>query len=180
MPFPDTVTVAPSLDEFYAATYPRVVGMLVLLVGSRAEAEEIAQEAFVRLIPRWSQVSRYDDPAAWVRTTARRIATSRWRRAVVAAKALPRLAGSRDQDAVDPGLGPEVAQLLRGLSRDHREVLVLHYGLGLSVEEIAAEVGVAPGTVKSRLSRARTAARLSTEQSAPEPGTASEEEGGHR
>jgi RNA polymerase sigma-70 factor (ECF subfamily) len=48
--------------------------------------------------------------------------------------------------------------VLAGLSLQHRQVLVLHHGLGLPVEEVARELGVPPGTVKSRLSRARAAA----------------------
>lgn len=147
------------LEAFYAATYPRVIGMLTLLTGSRAEAEELAQDAFVQLIPRWDRISEYDDPKAWVFTTARRMATSRWRRARVAARALPLLAVQQPRDARGPELSAEVADWLRGLSMPHREVLVLHHALGMSVEEIAAELGVAPGTVKSRLSRARDAAR---------------------
>lgn len=147
------------LEEFYAATYPRVIGMLALLTGSRAEAEELAQDAFVQLVPRWDRIRTYDDPKAWVFTTARRMATSRWRRARVAARALPLVAAQQPRDARGPELGAEVADWLRGLSMPHREVLVLHHGLGMSVEEIAAELGVAPGTVKSRLSRARDAAR---------------------
>ncbi len=159
-----TAAYPPDLDEFYAAGYPRIVGMLVLLTGNRAEAEEIAQEAFIRLIPRWETVRRYDDPLAWVRTTARRLATSRWRRAKVAARALPLLGAAQRGARPDCDLSPEVADWLRGLSAQHREVLVLHYALQMPIEEIATELGVAPGTVKSRLSRARQAARTLPEE----------------
>ncbi len=147
------------LEEFYSATYPRLIGMLTLLTGNRAEAEELAQDAFVQLIPRWERISAYDDPKAWVFTTARRMATSRWRRAKVAARALPLLAAQETREPRGPELSSEVADYLRPLSMAHREVLVLHHALGMSVEEIAAELGVAVGTVKSRLSRARDAAR---------------------
>lgn len=157
------VAPVPSLESFYATAYPRVVAMLVLLVGSRHEAEEITQEAFIRLLPRWERVREYEDPEAWVRTAARRLATSRWRRAVVAARALPLLRAASEQgrprttDDVDTDL--ELVGALAQLSYDHREVLVLHHALGLGVDEIARELGVAPGTVKSRLHRAREAAR---------------------
>ncbi len=159
------------LEAFYAATYPRVIGMLALLTGSRAEAEELAQDAFVQLIPRWDRISRYDDPRAWVFTTARRMATSRWRRAKVAARALPLLAAQQPREARGPELSVEVADCLRGLSMPHREVLVLHHALGMSVEDIAVELGVAPGTVKSRLSRAREAARAADRDTEHEPRT---------
>jgi DNA-directed RNA polymerase specialized sigma24 family protein len=43
-----------SLEDFYAASYPRLVAALTLMAGSRQDAEEVVQEAFVRLVPRWS------------------------------------------------------------------------------------------------------------------------------
>jgi DNA-directed RNA polymerase specialized sigma24 family protein len=50
----DVMTTIRSLDEFYAATYARLVAVLTVTAGSRVEAEEVVQEAFVRLVPRWS------------------------------------------------------------------------------------------------------------------------------
>lgn len=168
----DTGYVSPqSLDEFYERTYPRLVATMTLLTGSRAEAEEIAQEAFVRLIQRWEAVRHYEDPEGWLRTAARRLATSRWRRTVVAAKALPILAfGSRSAEQADSGhagveLDIDTTRWLARLSPAHREVLVLHHALDMSIEQIAAELGISPGTVKSRLHRARAAARVE----APDP-----------
>lgn len=86
-----------------------------------------------------------------------RLATSRWRTRRAGAAALLRLgpvrhisAPSVDRVTVDAVLAPR--------SPAHRAVLVLHYGVGLTVEEITDELRVAPGTVKSRLSRARAAA----------------------
>ncbi len=177
-----TVSTEASLDEFYERTYPRLVATMTLLTSSRAEAEEIAQEAFVRLIPRWEVVRHYEDPEGWLRTTARRLATSRWRRSVVAAKALPLLAfGARSttRDATDPGrstadvdLDIDLTRWLARLSPAHREVLVLHHALDRSIEQIAAELGISPGTVKSRLHRARAAARAHVSDDAlPQPPT---------
>ena len=146
-----------TLAEFYAATYPRLVGALTLVTANRADAEEVVQEAFVRLVPRWEKVCRYDDPEQWVRGVAWRLATSRWRKATSGARALRRHGPPPD---VDPPSTDrlDLADLLAGLSVEHRQVLVLHHGLGLPVEAVAAELGVAVGTVKSRLSRARAAA----------------------
>lgn len=156
---PACVDTSPDDDfaDFYVVTYARLVGVLARVCDGRDDAEEVVQEAFVRLVKRWPQVSRYDDPEAWVRSVAFRLATSRWRRRRAGAAALLRLgpaphAGppSVDRVTVDAVLAP--------LSPAHRAVLVLHYAVGLTVEEIASELGVAPGTVKSRLSRARAAA----------------------
>jgi RNA polymerase sigma-70 factor (ECF subfamily) len=116
------------------------------------------QEAFVRLVPRWSKVSTYDDPEQWVRSVAWRLATSRWRRVITGRRAARRHGPAPDVEPPSTD-AVELEALRKGLSMEHRQVLVLHYGLGLSVEECASELGVPAGTVKSRLSRARSAAR---------------------
>jgi DNA-directed RNA polymerase specialized sigma24 family protein len=61
--------------------YPRVVGQLRLLTGDLASAEDAAQEAFVRAASRWRHLTRYDQPEAWVRMTAFRLAIDLLRRA---------------------------------------------------------------------------------------------------
>jgi RNA polymerase sigma-70 factor (ECF subfamily) len=148
---------AESVEEFYAATYPRLVGLLTVASGSRADAEEVVQDAFVRLIPRWGTVSRYDDPEAWVRLVAFRLSHSRRQRANVASRAVTRLGPVPDVAPPDAAR-VDADRVLAALPREHREVLVLHHALGLPVERIAKELGVPVGTVKSRLARARTAA----------------------
>ena len=67
-------------DLFYAGTSARILRQLVLLTGSQAEAEDVTQEAFERAWLRWSTVRTCASPEAWVRTVARRLAVSRWRR----------------------------------------------------------------------------------------------------
>ena len=146
------------VEDMYAATYPRLVAALTLATGSRSEAEDLVQEAFARLLPRWATVSEYEDPEGWVRSVAMRLAISRWRRTRVAAAGLLRL--RRGNEGASPGGGRQrVDDLLSDLPVQFRQVLVLHYGVGLSVREVASELGIAEGTVKSRLSRAREAAR---------------------
>lgn len=66
---------------FFQSAYPRIVGQLRLLTGDRASAEDLAQEAFIRAAARWRQLARYDQPEAWVRTTAFRLAIDQLRRA---------------------------------------------------------------------------------------------------
>lgn len=53
---------APTFEEFYEATFRRLFTMLCLVTGSRHEAEEIAQEAFVRVFERWDRVGVLEDP----------------------------------------------------------------------------------------------------------------------
>lgn len=140
----------------YAASYSRLVQVLTLVAGDRAEAEDVVQEAFVRLVPRWSKISTYDDPEAWVRAVAFRILSNRFRRARTAAAASRRREGAAP--AAEPsGEGVDVARALAALPLGQRQVVVLHHLLDLPVAEIAAALGIPAGTVKSRLSRARIA-----------------------
>src|SRR6185312_13114207 len=66
-------------DAFYAATVRRVVLYLYAACGDRAEAQDVAQEAFARAWQHWGRVSAYEEPEAWVRTVAWRLMVNRWR-----------------------------------------------------------------------------------------------------
>jgi RNA polymerase sigma-70 factor (ECF subfamily) len=130
--------------------------VLSLVAGSRAEAEDVVQEAFVRLLPRWSRVSRYDDPEAWVRQVAFRLLWNRFRRARNAVRALRR-SGPEKSTPPPPEEPVDVRRALAALPIPQRQVVVLHYLLDLPVDRVAMELGVPTGTVKSRLARARVA-----------------------
>jgi len=143
-------------EAFYQAAYPALVADLYTLTGDWAAAQDVAQESFVRAWVRWSRVGRYDNPAAWVHHVGRRLAVSRWRRAATAAAALVRHGAPSSME--EPG--PDRVALVRALRRlpeRQRQALVLHHMAGLTVAEIAADAGVAEGTVKSWLSRGRQA-----------------------
>lgn len=145
----------------YAATCSRLIGLLTSIGGSRSEAEEVAQDAYVKLLQHWSTVRGYDDPEAWVRVVAVRLLISRRRRATVATFGLHRLAGRAQQHQPDqPELSADalaVSSALRTLPVSQRACVILHHVMDLSVEQVAQELKVPVGTVKSRLSRARAA-----------------------
>lgn len=145
-----------ALREFYSAQQPRLVGVVSLLTGSRAEAEDIVQEAFVRLVPRWAKVSRYESPEGWLRLVAMRLAANRHRNATRFASLLRRVPTSDVPDPAD-GQGLDLERALAQLPMPARQAAVLYYVCDLPVPEIATTLGVAEGTVKSRLSRARAA-----------------------
>lgn len=150
--------------ELYAATCARLVGVLALVCGDRAEAEDVVQEAFARLIPRWSTVAHYDDPEAWVRKVAFRLLSNRSRQ-----RRRIRANGSADERGLPPGEDrTDVARALTRLPVAQRQVIVLHHLLDLSVGEVAAELGIAAGTVKSRLSRGRAALAPLLHEDVPE------------
>ena len=84
---------AADVAALYRRTWPRLIGVLVSIGGSRADAEEVAQDAYVKLLSRWDTICRYDDPAAWVRAVAVRTLVSRLRRQQVATRTLAKLRG---------------------------------------------------------------------------------------
>ncbi|GAA3393645.1 SigE family RNA polymerase sigma factor [Cryptosporangium minutisporangium] len=141
--------------RFYADHFAGLCKQLYAYHGDYAEAQDLAQEAFTRAWLRWAAISRYDDPAAWVRQVAWRLAISRWRRARTALSFVRR---QRELHAPPPG--PEHVVLVRALAtlpEKQRRAVVLHHLADLSVADIAEQEGVAVGTVKSWLHRARAA-----------------------
>ncbi|HEV8162864.1 MAG TPA: sigma-70 family RNA polymerase sigma factor [Actinomycetota bacterium] len=155
-------------ESFYAASFGRLVGQLALVTGDLHEAEDLAQEAFARASTRWARLRDYDVPEAWVRRVALRLAANTARQGRRRAAALLRVgpapatpAASADAIAVDIAL--------RALPIRYRQVVVLHYLLGLRVEEVARELAIPAGTVKARLFRARRALASKLAEPIPEP-----------
>ena len=145
----------PSFDEFYSNAAARLVRHSYALTGDLAEAQDIAQEAFARAWQRWPAVRECDSPEAWVRRVATNLAASRWRRIRVA-----RAAAGQPAQQHAPEVSTDTVALvcgLRTLPERQRTVLVLHYMCDLSVDQIASELGCPSGSVKSWLSRGRTA-----------------------
>ncbi len=142
---------------FYEAAYGQLVAHLYALTGDLGEAQDAAQEAFVRAWNHWGRLVSHENPVAWVRLTGQRIAISRWRRARAALQSWIR---HGDGQSPVPGPGPETVALveaLRRLPEAQRSALVWHHMGGRSVAEIAADEGVPVGTVKARLHRGRQA-----------------------
>jgi RNA polymerase sigma-70 factor (ECF subfamily) len=144
-----------SFDDFYLATRETLLSQLTAMTLDRELAADTVQEAYARAWQRWSRVSQLEDPTAWVRTVAWRLAISHFRRRAVALRFLGRVEHSSVSGEPAFEVALDVVAGLRALSPEHRRVLVLHEMVGMSVREVAAETGVAEGTVKSRLSRAR-------------------------
>ena len=142
--------------EVYEASYRRLVAQAYAVAGDRVEAEDAVQEAFARAVAAGDRFRRVDNPEAWLRTVALNVLRRRWRRASLFRALTPRLATPADV----PGISEDhvaVVEGLRSLPFQQRETLALFYLGDLSVQEVAATLGVAEGTVKSRLTRGRTA-----------------------
>ena len=145
-----------NFEEFFAASYGRLVGLLFAFLHDRAQAEDAVQDAFASALLRWPVVRGYHDPEAWVRKVAFRRAIDHHRRTARQLRTLLRLGPPPSL----PPVGAEHVDLVRALRKlpvTQREVLVLHYVAELAVERVAAELGLPVGTVKSRLARGRAA-----------------------
>lgn len=158
-------------DAFYTGSSRRVLHQMYAMTGNLADAQELVQEAYARAWQRWSAVSTYDDPEAWVRTVAWRLAASRWRKARNGVAAM--LRHGPPPHAPEPSLdNVALVAALREIPEVQRRTVVLHHLVGLSVAEVAHEMHVPEGTVKARLSRGRAAlAQLLTDSSLAEEGS---------
>ena len=127
---------------------------LALMAGSRAAAEDAVQEAVARAWERSQRGEPIDSLPAWVTRVAVNLTHSRWRRARVEAISSGAEPPRQPADADDR---MDVERALRALPRRQREATVLRYYLGMDVAEVARTLGVAEGTAKTTLFRARLA-----------------------
>lgn len=140
----------------YDASYGRLVGQLYAVCGNRGDAEDAVQEAFVQAVYHRRRFLEMDKPEAWLRTVALNRIRKGWRRGALTRRVLSRRLATAPTSDVD--LGPDHVALVAALARLTpvlRETFVLHYVVDLPVATVAAELDVAEGTVKARLSRSR-------------------------
>jgi len=153
---PDAVALP--FDAFFVKHRDRLYGAMCLVTRDRGEAEDIAQEAFVKVLEHWDRVASIDDPEAYLYRTAMNAFRSRYRRSVVAAKRTFRVRPPPDPiDAVD--VHDEAIRALATLTDRQRAAVVLTDLLGYSSEEAARMLGVGASTVRANASHGRAALR---------------------
>lgn len=138
----------------------RLVGLACLLLRDRAEAEDVVQEAFLRLQSRASSIVAEGRELAYLRSIVLNLARSRLRRRrLVGWARLPvRVAGSRPDEVVE--LRDEqrrIVQALRRLPARQRECLVLRYFDGLTDQEVADTLGLSITSVRTHVRRGKAA-----------------------
>jgi len=144
-----------SFETFFRREYPRLVTLAYALSGSRELAEDAAQDSMITAYRRWEEIVRLEYPEAYIRKACLNHATSSLRRRVAEGRALVRLAGRPRGFAALPEDSETFWREVRRLPTKQAQAVALHYGCDLSVEETAAVLGTATGTVKSHLHRAR-------------------------
>ncbi|MGI8754320.1 MAG: sigma-70 family RNA polymerase sigma factor [Acidimicrobiales bacterium] len=147
-----------SFEAVFRADHGAVLSIVWALTGDRGVAEELTQEAFLRAHQRWTRVGRLDNPGAWVRRVAINLAHSDRRRRGAERRAVARLRPGTDRPdrSADVVSDDRFWAAVRSLPRQQGAVIALHYLEDRSVADIAAVLGVAEGTVKAHLHRART------------------------
>jgi RNA polymerase sigma-70 factor (ECF subfamily) len=132
------------------------------ILGDRADAEEVTQEALARAYARWSSVAGHAEP--WVATVAANLAIGRWR------KRRPTVPFAAEHDGTAAGVDPAMLErlglvtALRRLPRRQREVVVLRYLADLSEADVAAQLSTSVGTVKQHAHRGLARLRQEMQQ----------------
>jgi RNA polymerase sigma-70 factor (ECF subfamily) len=183
----DAVWVPPTWDEVVREHADRVYRLAYRLSGSRADAEDLTQETFVRVFKSLAEYTPGTFEGWLHRITTNLFLDMVRRRQRIRFDALPDDAGDRlasytatpEQAYAERNLDPEVQDALDALPADFRAAVVLCDLEGLSYEEIAATLGIKVGTVRSRIHRGRVLLREALAHRAPgvrpsEPGVAAE------
>lgn len=170
-PDPSTPDAALSVTALYQAHAVALIKLAMIMLGDRAAAEDVVQDAFIGLYRHWHRLADPANALTYVRSSvlngcrlALRGQARRERRDRAAASRAPGVAASAESLVLLSEEHREVLAAVWRLPRRQREALVLRFYFGLSEEETASAMGVSRGTVKSAMSRARAALRMLREE----------------
>ena len=153
-----TVAEAPQrFEEFFDEEHARLFGALCFVTGDRHEAEEIMQDAFLRLWERWGD-AKIENPSAYLFRTAMNLFRNRYRRSALGLRKTLGITPSEDAFAnVDDR--DLLVRSLRELTPDQRAAVLLTGYVGLSSEEAGKLLGMRASTVRTLATRGRAAIR---------------------
>ena len=137
-----------ALSRLFEAHYVDTVRLAFYLTGSWPVAEDLAQEAFVRLWRRWGGLRDHHAALGYLRTTVVNLSRSALRRRLLELR--HQHAISQEDHEVDPVARLDITRALAGLPAGKRACVVLRHLVDLSVEETAAVLGISTGSVKSQ------------------------------
>jgi RNA polymerase sigma-70 factor (ECF subfamily) len=164
IPFSDAASASGALEAsrnfeaFYEDESELLFRRLWLVTGNRAEAEELTQDAFVKVWERWDRVGGMGDPVGYLYRTAMNLFRQRYRRAMLAIRRSVGLTPSHD-DFADADDRETVRRVLATLPPRQRAALVLTEMLGFTPNEAASALGVKASTVRSLSQQGRQSFR---------------------
>ncbi len=154
------VAEAVDFEEFFQVEYRGLVRALYLLTGDQGEAEELAQATMARVYERWHRVRVMESPAGYVYRAAVNLHRQRLRHLAVRARRLLVMAvHAESTQTLGPGVRLELADAIASLPIGQRQAFMLVEWLGMSAEEAARILRIAPASVRTRIHRARAALR---------------------
>jgi len=163
----DPVAAASDVDtdaaaELFRSTYPKLAGWVRRLVDDDDTAHEIAAEAFVRLLARWTRV---ESPQSYLYMIATNLIRDHWRKAERERRAIRNLtAGGALDEVAYPDQDVDVRNLLQSLPPRLRDPFLLHYYAGFPIREVAALLHRPEGTIKADLFAARAKLKTALEE----------------
>ncbi len=159
-----TTDATAALSDLFDRHHASLCRLATVLLGDGAAAEEVVQDAFLRVHARWWRIRDHGRAHAYLRVTVVNLCRSRIRRRVTERRAVhaqwvedERRASTAAPEAEVSADALVLARALQELPHRQREAVVLYYYEDLSVGDVAAVLGCAPGTVKSQLAKARSA-----------------------
>jgi RNA polymerase sigma factor (sigma-70 family) len=158
LPSEDDAAVSAGFDDFFQRESERLFRALYFVTASREDAEELMQDAFLKLWERWDRIERIDDPTAYLFRVALNGFRSRLRRARVAARHLLTVETSHDPfDEVEAR--EDLRRLMAELTPRQRAALLLMDVYGYGSDHAARIMGIRASTVRVLASQARAAIR---------------------
>lgn len=151
-------SAARSFEAFYEAESQLLFRRLWLVTGNSGEAEELMQDAFLKIWERWDTVGQMDAPAGYLYVTAMNLFRKRYRRAMLAVRRTVGLAPSTDDFSVAEDRHV-VRHVLAALPPRQRAALVLTEMLGFTSKEAGEALGVTDATIRSLTRHGRDAFR---------------------
>ena len=144
---------AEAAEELFRATYPKLAGWVRRLVDDDDTAHEIASEAFVRLLSRWTRV---DSPQSYLYMIATNLIRDHWRKTERQRRAIRSVTAGAALDTVAyPVQDVDVRNLIQSLPPRLRDPFLLHYYAGFPIKEVATLLHRPEGTIKADLFAAR-------------------------
>ena len=165
VPLRDSAATGVDFAVFFAEHQAPLFTALFFVTGNRADAAELAQDAFLKLWERWDEGQHFDDPTGYLF----RVALNGWRMRLRSARRAMthRVAPNSDPDPfAEIDLQDEVRALLRRLAPRQRAALLLIDQYGYTSAEAAQIMGIRPSTVRALATQARAAIRTTEERHA--------------